>query len=38
MESQTENPALKAVISVVRQDIAGGSALSEAMKKHPKVA
>lgn len=37
MEKQTENALLKDVIVAVRQDISGGSSLSDAMKKHPKV-
>jgi len=37
MEKQTENPLLKEVIAQVRQDISGGSSLSDAMRKHPKV-
>lgn len=37
MEKQTENPLLKEVIAQVRQDVSGGSSLSEAMRKHPKV-
>ncbi|MBI4364033.1 MAG: type II secretion system F family protein, partial [Candidatus Latescibacteria bacterium] len=37
MEKQTENPVLKEIIAAIRQDVAGGSSLSEAMKKHPKV-
>jgi type II secretory pathway component PulF len=37
MEKQTENLVLRAVIVAIRQDISGGSSLSDAMKKHPKM-
>ncbi len=34
---QTENKAFKVVINKIIADVEGGSALSEALKKHPKV-
>ena len=34
---QTGNPALKRIISAVRTDVEGGSTLSRALSKHPKV-
>src|SRR5579884_2097376 len=37
LEEQTENPALKKVISQVRRDVEGGSTIAEALAKHPKV-
>ncbi len=37
MEEQSENPLLKEIIAQVRHDVSGGSSLSEAMKKQPKV-
>jgi len=37
LENQTQNPKLKKVISQIRADVEGGSSLSDAMEKHPKV-
>jgi len=37
LELQTENPALRKIVSAISQDIKEGSTLSEAMGKHPKV-
>lgn len=37
MEKQSENPVLKEVIVAIRQEISGGTSLSDAMKKHPKI-
>ncbi|HUY86801.1 MAG TPA: type II secretion system F family protein, partial [Acidimicrobiales bacterium] len=34
---QTESPALKAIITEVRQDVEGGIALAAALAKHPKA-
>lgn len=35
MEKQTENPRLREIIAVIRRDLEGGSAFSEALAKHP---
>jgi general secretion pathway protein F/type IV pilus assembly protein PilC len=37
LEHKASNASLKAVLEVVRQDIAEGTRLAEAMRKHPKV-
>src|ERR687897_3728445 len=37
LSEQTENPKLKDVVVDVRKDVEAGSALSEALGKHPKV-
>lgn len=37
LEGQTSNPALKAVIDDVKDQVADGTRLFEAMRKHPKV-
>ena len=37
LEEQTENKALAAVISEVRQDVEKGASLSQALAKHPKI-
>src|SRR5215203_2612190 len=37
LSEQTENPKLKDVVVAVRKDVEAGSALSEALGKHPKV-
>src|SRR5215208_7935522 len=37
LSEQTENPKLKDVVVDVRKDVEAGSALSEALEKHPKV-
>jgi type IV pilus assembly protein PilC len=37
LSSQTENKVLAGVIDEIRQDLEGGSSLSQAMGKHPKV-
>jgi type IV pilus assembly protein PilC len=37
LDSQTENPRLKAAIVVVRQDIENGASLSSALERHPKI-
>lgn len=37
VNDQTENKAFKVVINQIIADVEGGSALSEALKKHPKV-
>ena len=37
LSEQTENPKLKDVVVAVRKDVEAGSALSEALEKHPKV-
>ncbi|MFA5801809.1 MAG: type II secretion system F family protein [Thermoleophilia bacterium] len=37
LENQTQNTKFKAVISEVRSDVEGGSALSDSMEKHPRV-
>jgi type IV pilus assembly protein PilC len=37
LETQTQNARLKKIISEVRTDVEGGSALSDALEKHPKV-
>ncbi len=37
LETQTENPKLKATIITVRQDIETGASLSDALERHPKV-
>lgn len=34
---QTENPNLKRVITIVRRDVEGGMAFSDALARHPKV-
>jgi type IV pilus assembly protein PilC len=37
LETQTDNPKLKATIIAVRQDIESGASLSDALQGHPKV-
>lgn len=37
LENQTQNPKLRGVIGEVRTDVEGGSALSDALEKHPRV-
>ena len=37
LENQTQNVKLKKIISEVRSDVEGGSALSDALEKHPRV-
>jgi len=37
LSDQTENPALKDVISAISTDIQGGASFSEALQKHPHV-
>ena len=37
LENQTQNAKLKKIIGAVRSDVEGGSALSDALEKHPKV-
>ncbi|MFZ3063004.1 MAG: type II secretion system F family protein, partial [Actinomycetota bacterium] len=37
LSDQTESPALGRTIKTVLQDVEGGSSLSEALEKHPKV-
>src|SRR5215207_1059203 len=37
LSEQTENPKLNDVVVAVRKDVEAGSALSEALEKHPKV-
>jgi type IV pilus assembly protein PilC len=37
LESQTKDPALKPIIGEVRKDVVGGSSLTDALAKHPKV-
>lgn len=37
LENQTKNQKLKAIISETKNDVEGGSSLSDAMEKHPKV-
>jgi len=37
LETQTKNPALREVISAVRQDVKGGMSLADALSKHPQV-
>ena len=37
LENQTQNAKLKAVITEIRKDVEGGSALSDAMEKHSRV-
>jgi type IV pilus assembly protein PilC len=37
LEEQTENKALAATVSEIRQDVEKGASLSQAMAKHPKV-
>jgi len=37
LENQTQNAKLKSIISDVRTDVESGSALSDALEKHPKV-
>lgn len=37
LEMQTKDPVLRPVISEVRKDVIGGSSLTEALAKHPKV-
>jgi type IV pilus assembly protein PilC len=37
LEEQTDDARLAAVVTVVREDVEGGSLLSEAMAEHPKV-
>lgn len=37
LEETIENPKLKETVSAVREDIEGGVAFSEALRKHPKV-
>ncbi|MHB9112711.1 MAG: type II secretion system F family protein [Thermoleophilia bacterium] len=37
LENQTQNAKLKSIISDVRSDVESGSALSDALEKHPKV-
>lgn len=37
LEAQTRDPALKPVIREVRKDVVGGSSLTDALAKHPRV-
>ncbi len=37
LEAQTKDPALKWTIGEVRKDVVGGSSLTEALAKHPRV-
>lgn len=37
LEEQTENPKLRRTISQVRREVEGGSSISDALGKHPKV-
>ncbi|MBI3804804.1 MAG: type II secretion system F family protein [Nitrospirae bacterium] len=37
LAEQTENPKLREIINQVRRDVEGGSALSDAFAKHPKI-
>lgn len=37
LEGQTQNSRLKAIIGSVRSDVEGGTSLSEALEKHPRV-
>lgn len=37
LEAQTKDPVLKPVISELRKDVVGGSSLTDALTKHPKV-
>ncbi|MFQ5681774.1 MAG: type II secretion system F family protein [Candidatus Binatia bacterium] len=34
---QTENKAFKQTVSMIKQDVAGGSTLADALSKHPKI-
>lgn len=37
LEMQTKDPVLKAVIGEVRRDVVGGSSLTDALARHPKI-
>lgn len=37
LESQTQNSRLRAIIGSVRSDVEGGTSLSEALEKHPRI-
>jgi type IV pilus assembly protein PilC len=37
LENQTKDPVLKTVIGEARRDVVGGSSLTEAVQKHPRV-
>lgn len=37
LEKQTKNPRLKEVIGQIKHDVAGGTSLTEALQKHPRV-
>ncbi len=37
LEAQTKDPVLKPVITELRKDVVGGSSLTDALSKHPKV-
>lgn len=37
LEAQTKEPTLKSVIGEVRRDVVGGSSLTDALARHPKV-
>ena len=37
LEKQSRNPRMKEVISQVKHDVAGGTSLTEALQKHPRI-
>ncbi|MBN1459141.1 MAG: type II secretion system F family protein [Armatimonadetes bacterium] len=37
LQKQTRNPKMKEVIGEVKRDVAGGSSLTEALQKHPRI-
>lgn len=37
LEAQTKDPTLKSIIAEVRRDVVGGSSLTDALARHPKV-